>query len=156
VPRAAAPSPVQEAAIRTLARLAAAIAAATFLFLGLWAYLAPGSFGAGVADYPPYNEHYLRDGGAFQVGLGTAALAGLVIADPLTAVLTGAAAASLLHAAAHLAGGSHTDDRLTLSTLALTTLLGLTAAIAATRRTTATRRTAGDPVPTRPGGRGRP
>ena len=46
------------------------------LLTGVWAFLSPGTFYDAVAAFPPRNDHFLRDIGAFQTALGLAALYG--------------------------------------------------------------------------------
>lgn len=55
---------------RTLARVAAWIAAAGWILTGAWASFAPRSFYDTLATFPPYNVHLLHDIGAFSFGLG--------------------------------------------------------------------------------------
>jgi hypothetical protein len=87
--------------MRTFAKVIAGVAAVFYLASGVWAFAAPESFFDNIATYPPYNEHLLRDIGAFLIGLGVVALAGLLSTDALTAVLAGVAAASLMHGVSH-------------------------------------------------------
>lgn len=77
--------------MRTVAQIVAVLAAANYLGFGIWAFAAPESFAENIANYPPYNEHLLHDAGAFSIGLGVAALAGLLLSDALAAVLAGVA-----------------------------------------------------------------
>jgi hypothetical protein len=81
------------------------LAAAFYTLFGAWALLAPQSFFETVAPFPPYNEHFLHDAGAFQLGLGAALLAALARRSALVAALAGAAVASVLHAGAHAVDG---------------------------------------------------
>jgi peptidoglycan/LPS O-acetylase OafA/YrhL len=98
---------------RRVVRAIAILAAAFYGIFGAWALLAPRSFFDTVAAFPPYNEHFLHDLGAFQLGLGAAVLGALAIRRSLVAVLAGVAVASVLHAAAHAVdtdlGGQPTD-----------------------------------------------
>jgi hypothetical protein len=91
----------------------ALLAAAFYTLFGAWALLLPRSFFEVVAVFPPYNEHFLHDLGAFQLGLGTALFAALATSRSLVAVLLGVAVGSVLHAAAHAVdadlGGQPTD-----------------------------------------------
>lgn len=50
------------------------VVAAAQLLPGLLAFLAPGAFYDLLAPYPPENEHLSKDLGAWQIGLGAAAL----------------------------------------------------------------------------------
>jgi peptidoglycan/LPS O-acetylase OafA/YrhL len=90
---------------RRVVRGTALLAAAFYTLFGAWALLAPRSFFETVAPFPPYNEHFLHDAGAFQLGLGAALLAALARRSALVAALAGAAVASVLHAGAHAVDG---------------------------------------------------
>jgi hypothetical protein len=90
---------------RHVVRGTALLAAAFYTLFGAWALLAPRSFFETVAPFPPYNEHFLHDAGAFQLGLGAALLAALARRRALVAALAGAAVASVLHAGAHAVDG---------------------------------------------------
>lgn len=113
--------------MRTFAIVVAALAAAFYLVLGIWAFFAPASFAENIATFPPYNEHLTHDLGAFQIGLGIAALAGLALSDALAAVLAGVAAGSLMHGISHI-GDTHLGGR-DIDPWA-TSLIGLVALIA--------------------------
>lgn len=100
--------------IRYLLPAIAAGGAAVFLFFGLWPLLDPMDFYEEVADFPPYNEHFLHDIGAFQVGLGVTLLLALFWrSDALLVALAGSGVAAALHVWAHMAdeeqGGSGSD-----------------------------------------------
>ena len=47
-----------------------AVIAAALILPGILAFVAPGAFYDQIAGYPPRNDHFLRDLGAFQIGLG--------------------------------------------------------------------------------------
>jgi hypothetical protein len=98
---------------RRIVRTIALLAAAFYSSFGAWALLFPRAFFEAVALFPPYNEHFLHDLGAFQLGLGAALLAALAIRGSLVAILVGVAVASVLHAATHALdthlGGQPTD-----------------------------------------------
>jgi hypothetical protein len=98
---------------RRVVRALALLAAAFYTLFGAWALLLPRAFFDTVAAFPPYNEHFLHDLGAFQLGLGAAVLAALAIRGSLMAALVGVAVASVLHAATHAfdthLGGQPTD-----------------------------------------------
>ena len=92
----------------------AIVGAVFFVGFGLWAFFGAQSFFDSVATFEPYNEHFIHDIGAFQIGLGAAlALAAWRRADALMAVLAGAEIGSAVHAAAHLQdhhlGGKDSD-----------------------------------------------
>jgi hypothetical protein len=106
-----------ERAIRVLMALGAAF----YLVFGVWAFADPSSFAAHVATFKPYNRHLFHDLGAFQVGLGTALVVGLLPLSARAAALWGVAAASSLHAVSHFVDnelGGRGSDRWTLSVLA--------------------------------------
>ncbi len=46
----------------------------TQLVVGVWTFVAPGSFYDVVATYPPENTHFLKDIGAWNAALGLAAV----------------------------------------------------------------------------------
>jgi hypothetical protein len=90
-------------------RLASAVAiliGLQFVALGAWAMLAPRSFFETVALFEPYNQHFLQDVGAFQVGLGAVLLLASVGlgADALTVALAGVGVGAALHAVSHIIG----------------------------------------------------
>ena len=84
-----------------------------FVGLGLWEFVSPRSFYEVVAVYPPFNAHFLRDGGAFSMGIGAGLLAAPKIRDGLAVSLIATAAGSLFHALSHFIdadlGGRATD-----------------------------------------------
>ena len=117
--------------MRSAARIIAGIAAVFYLGVGVWAFAAPLSFFEKVGPYPPYNEHFIHDIGAFNLGLGAAAVAGLLFADALVAVLLALAVASVMHEIAHITDrlmGGHPSDPYTLGGFAVIVLIGLLAA----------------------------
>jgi hypothetical protein len=89
-----------------LPRVVAVVGGAGFVAAGVWAMLDPRSFFGAVARFEPYNQHFLQDVGAFQVGLGIVLLlAGLSgRADGLTVALVGVGVAATLHTVSHLVG----------------------------------------------------
>lgn len=114
--------------MRTSIKVVAALAGLFYLTFGIWAFAAPESFFDSIATYPPYNEHLIHDLGAFQIGLGVAALAGAVLSNAMAATLAGVAAASLMHGVSHITDhhlGGRSSDPWTVS------LLGLIVALAA-------------------------
>lgn len=68
--------------------------------------VAPQSFFARVALFEPYNQHFLQDLGALQVGLGAVLLlAGMIpTLDALTVALVGVGIGGALHAVSHVIG----------------------------------------------------
>jgi hypothetical protein len=108
--------------------------AAFFLVIGAWAFADPASFYAKVANFPPYNRHFLHDVGAFNLGLGTALALGLTSWPGHRVALWAAAVAAVLHAVSHFldqALGGHSSDPLALSLIAAALVA---AAILDTRR----------------------
>lgn len=93
------------------------------LALGIWAIVDTTSFYENIAEFPPYNRHFLHDLGAFQIGLGAALLLALVWrGDAITAVLGGAAAGATAHWMAHIGDkhlGGRASDPWTLGLIAL-------------------------------------
>lgn len=84
------------------ARLVAGAGGIVFLAVGVWAFVSPRSFFEAVAVFEPYNAHFLRDIGAFQVGLGAVLLASLVWRDALLVALTGVGIGAVAHLTAHV------------------------------------------------------
>ena len=87
-------------------RAVAIIGGIAFVAIGLWAMIDPRSFFEVTATFEPYNQHFLQDVGAFQVGLGAVLLlAGLPRqADGLTVGLIGVGVGAALHAVSHVVG----------------------------------------------------
>jgi hypothetical protein len=92
------------------------------LVLGIWAIADTSSFYDSIAEFPPYNRHFLHDVGAFQIGLGAALLLALVWqGDAVLAVLGGAAAGGVAHWIAHVGDegiGGRASDPYTLGIIA--------------------------------------
>jgi len=90
----------------SLPRVVAIIGGVGFIAFGMWAMADPTSFFETVARFEPYNQHFLQDVGAFQVGLGVVLLlAGTsVTADGLTVALLGVGVGAGLHAVSHIVG----------------------------------------------------
>ena len=87
-------------------RAVAVIGGIGFVALGLWAMIAPRSFFEALATFEPYNQHFLQDIGAFQIGLGAVLLlAGMPVrADAMTVALVGVGVGAALHAVSHVVG----------------------------------------------------
>lgn len=116
--------------MRTLAKAIAGLGAVIYLAAGVWAFSAPESFGDWIL-YPPYNRHLIHDLGAFQLGLGVAALVGIYLRDALVAVLTGVAAGSVMHAISHVLDrslGGRASDPWVIGAFAAVLVLGAVAA----------------------------
>jgi hypothetical protein len=100
-----------------VSNLVVAIFGILTLALGIWALVDPSSFFDNIADWPPYNRHFIHDIGAFQVAIGAALLFALIWqGDAVLAALGGAAIGSTLHWIAHITdeglGGSDSDPYL--------------------------------------------
>lgn len=107
-------------------RVVAVLAGLSFVGFGLWAFLAPRSFFEQIAPWRPYNEHFLHDIGAFQVGLGAVLLLAAVSSDALVVALGGAGIGSAMHALAHVidrGSGGRDSDPITLAILAVVLLV---------------------------------
>lgn len=84
-------------------RLVARLAGAFLLAVGVWAMVAPESFFDALASFDPYNQHFVQDLGAFQLGLGAV----LVLAarlDGLSAALFGVGVGMAAHVVSHVLG----------------------------------------------------
>lgn len=96
-----------------IVRLIGWVAVAFFVVFGLWAFFDPQSFFDKVAVFPPYNEHFLHDVGAFQIGIGVTLALGMLGWSGLATAFGGAAVGSILHVIAHFIdsdlGGKDTD-----------------------------------------------
>lgn len=107
------------------------IGAAVLLASGSWALAGPESFFEKAAPFDPYNQHFLQDIGAFQIGLGAALLIALLRRlDGLTVALMGAGIAGAAHFLSHLIGrdlGGRPE--IDLPVFAFTTLVLLVAGI---------------------------
>ncbi|MCK8609308.1 hypothetical protein [Agromyces sp. C10] len=115
---------------------ALALTAAIACFVGGWASFAPAAFydsfpgvlGQWVATDGPYNEHLVRDVGAFYLALGAASVAGFAWRSPAVVRLLGLAwtvfgALHLWYHATHL---DHLDTDAAIGTaVSLTLSLGL-------------------------------
>jgi PPOX class probable F420-dependent enzyme len=85
-------------------------AALLTLVAGTWALVSPATF-ADLVAFDRAGEHFLRDAGAFQLGLGAGLLLALVWRDPLAVVLAGFLAAAAAHTVNH-SGDLHLGGRL--------------------------------------------
>jgi hypothetical protein len=112
----------QNSRVDLVSTLVVAAFGAFTLVLGVWALIAPVSFFDNIGHFEPYNRHFLHDVGAFQIGLGAAALFALAWRDDaLLAVLGGAAAGATAHEIAHIADhgiGGRDSDPYTLGLIA--------------------------------------
>lgn len=87
-------------------RVVALVAGIFLLAFGLWAMLAPRSFFESVAVFEPYNQHFLQDIGAFQIGLGAVLLlpARRAVTDGLAVALLGVGIGNAAHTVSHVIG----------------------------------------------------
>lgn len=106
------------------------VGALFFLVFGLWPFFDARSFFDSVAEFEPYNAHFLHDVGAFQIGIGaTLAFALWRRTDALFAALAGAGIGAGFHTAAHILDhdrGGQDSDPFVFGALALA-LLGAAA-----------------------------
>lgn len=77
------------------------LGAISFLGPGIWIFAATKHFAETLAPWAPYSAHFLRDAGAFQLGIGVTVLAVLLWRDAVGVVLSGFAAGTLMHALSH-------------------------------------------------------
>ena len=87
-------------------RAVAIVGGVGFIALGVWAMVDPRSFFEALATFEPYNQHFVQDIGAFQVGLGMVLLlAGVPVrADGLTVALVAVGVGAALHTVSHIVG----------------------------------------------------
>jgi hypothetical protein len=115
-----------------------ALAAVFFLAFGLWAFFDPQSFYDNVAEFEPYNEHFIHDLGAFQVGLG--AVLGLALwrrNDAIFAAMGGVGVGSAVHVVGHIIDdelGGTTAQTVSLAVVAVVLLAGAAWRLAGERR----------------------
>lgn len=126
------PAPTAAAGVGPSDRISRAVAgfgALAFLPFGLWAMLDPRSFFERVAEFHPYNEHFLQDIGAFQLGIGVVLLLAAIRPrlDTLTVALLGAGVGAAAHLVSHVVGhdlgGKPSSDIPMFSTVALVLLV---------------------------------
>jgi len=128
------PSRSTPTATSRVARLIAVVVGAYYVVVGLWAFAAPDNFYSSVAVFAPYNQHFLHDGGAFQVALGVALILGAIWVEALFAASLAVLVGSLLHFVAHLedrALGGRPSDFVVLGLVCV--LVGIAAALAPRR-----------------------
>lgn len=115
---------------------ALALTAAIAFFVGGWASFAPASFydsfpgvlGQWVATDGPYNEHLVRDVGAFYLALGAASVAGFAWRSPAVTRVLGVAwtVFGVLHLGYHATHLDHLETDAAIGTaVSLTLSLGL-------------------------------
>ena len=91
---------------RRFTRALGVVGGAFFLAFGVWAMVGPESFFDQVAEFQPYNQHFVQDIGAFQIGLGAVLLLAALPAgaDALAVALVGVGVGSAAHVVSHLVG----------------------------------------------------
>jgi len=91
---------------RWLPRAVAAAGGIGFVGFGAWAMVSPSSFFEALARFEPYNQHFIQDIGAFQLGLGAVLLLAVAMprADVLAAALLGTGLGAALHVVSHVIG----------------------------------------------------
>lgn len=100
-----------------------------FLPFGAWAMLAPRSFFEQLAEFHPYNQHFVQDIGAFQLGIGAVLLVAALRPgiDALTVALLGSGVGGAAHAVSHMVGhelgGKPTSDIPMFSVIAVVLLV---------------------------------
>lgn len=99
-------SAASPSAVAWLPKVAAIGGGASFLLLGLWAMASPKSFFDQLATFQPYNQHFIQDIGAFQIGLGAVLLLALLVPrwDALGVALFGVGIGAAAHFLSHLIG----------------------------------------------------
>ena len=117
-----------------------------FLALGVWAMADPESFFDRVATFEPYNQHFVQDIGAFQIGLGVVLLLAAQREQPdaLAVALLGVGIGSAAHVVSHLIGhdlGGSPETDIPVFTVA--TVLLLLGGLAQWNRASKGRREAG-------------
>jgi hypothetical protein len=108
---------------RAIALVGGLILAAT----GTWAFFGARSFYDTVATFPPYNEHFIHDIGAFTLGLGAVLMLAAVWADALLVVLAGNAVGASFHAASHVLDADVTGAGTPILTVVFALVLALAA-----------------------------
>jgi len=91
---------------RWLPRAVAAAGGIGFVGFGAWVMVSPSSFFEALARFEPYNQHFIQDIGAFQIGLGAVLLLAVAMprADVLAAALLGTGLGAALHVVSHVIG----------------------------------------------------
>lgn len=109
----------------------------TQLAIGAWLVIDPGSFVDAIAPFGPADQHFLRDLGTFQAGIGIALLAAAGRPAWRVPILFAALAGSALHTVNHLFDIGETDPGW-LGPVNFVALVGLTATYAYLMREAAT------------------
>ena len=91
---------------------ATVVAALSMLVPGVWMRIDPASF-VRLANFPVHDEHFLRDAGVFQIGIGLMMLCTLPYRDLSAVVLAGFVFTNTFHAITHALdrhiGGNDSD-----------------------------------------------
>jgi hypothetical protein len=87
-------------------RIVALVVGVLFAASGVWAMVDPSGFFETTATFPPYNQHFIQDIGAFLGGLGAVLLlaATLPALDALAVALLGVGIGAALHTVSHVVG----------------------------------------------------
>lgn len=87
-------------------RIVGIVGAISFAPFGVWAMAAPESFYERVARFEPYNQHFVQDIGAFQLGLGAVLMLATFAPalETLTVALLGTGVGAVAHAISHIIG----------------------------------------------------
>ena len=105
-----------------------------WLGLGLWAFVAPKSFFDALAEFDPYNRHFIHDVGSMQIGIGLGALVAARTLRPLVAAFVGLTGFQVMHVVSHIVdrdlGGRPWFD---IPSLSLAAVVGLAALVGANR-----------------------
>jgi hypothetical protein len=85
-------------------RIVAVLAGVFLVLFGVWALAAPEPFFESVATFEPYNQHFVQDLGAFQIGLGAVLVLAATFRDALVVGLLGVGLGSAAHVVSHAVG----------------------------------------------------
>ncbi len=128
-------APVARPRSEQLTRVVAISVGLVFVVAGIWAFVAPRSFFENAALFEPYNAHFIRDIGAFQLGLGAVLLLAVWLRDALLVALIGVGVGAVAHVAApvtdHDLGG---DPAVDIPTFAVIAILLIGTAVVRARR----------------------
>jgi hypothetical protein len=116
-----------------MVRMFAAVVGGALAAQGVWAFVAPRSFFDTLATFEPYNAHFIRDIGAFSLGIGVAGLVSALRTRPVVVGLTGLSVFQGVHVLSHIvdrhAGGRPGVDIPALGLLAALTVAVLVIAV---------------------------
>lgn len=104
-----------------------------FLTQGIWGYVAPRHFFDTLATFEPYNEHFMRDASAFEMGIAVAGVMGALRVSAAVVGLSGLLVFQVLHVLSHVIdrheGGRPWFDIPSLSLVAVFTAVALVWAV---------------------------